>query len=257
MHTCFCDGKSTPEEMVLSAIEMGLECIGFSGHSYTPDNEETEVGMSDEVFTLYKKEIHRLRDMYADKIRILCGIEMDYYSENDTSGFDYIIGAVHEIRVGDNRIVVDWKAEDQRYSIDTFFGGDPMDFAECYFETVADVVRKTECDIIGHFDLLTKFCEKDRVFDTQDPRYIRAWKSAADRLLRYGIPFEINTGAMSRGWRTTPYPAPDIVEYIKDHGGRFIFSSDSHDRKTICYKFDELERLYSEQFKDLAVVTEI
>ena len=33
MHTAFCDGKNTPEEMVLRGIEMGLSVIGFSVHS--------------------------------------------------------------------------------------------------------------------------------------------------------------------------------------------------------------------------------
>ena len=35
VHTNYCDGKNTPEEMVLAAIEKGMECIGFSVHSYT------------------------------------------------------------------------------------------------------------------------------------------------------------------------------------------------------------------------------
>ena len=35
-HTSFCDGKNTPEEIVLYAIEKGFTSIGFSGHGYTP-----------------------------------------------------------------------------------------------------------------------------------------------------------------------------------------------------------------------------
>ena len=32
-HTVFSDGANTPEEMVLAAIDLGLESIGFSDHS--------------------------------------------------------------------------------------------------------------------------------------------------------------------------------------------------------------------------------
>ena len=32
-HTTYCDGKSTPEEIVLEAIRFGMDTIGFSGHS--------------------------------------------------------------------------------------------------------------------------------------------------------------------------------------------------------------------------------
>ena len=34
-HTTFCDGKSTAEEVVRSAIEKGFTAIGFSGHGVT------------------------------------------------------------------------------------------------------------------------------------------------------------------------------------------------------------------------------
>ena len=36
LHTTFCDGKNTPEEMVLEAIKLGCTEIGFSGHSHLP-----------------------------------------------------------------------------------------------------------------------------------------------------------------------------------------------------------------------------
>ena len=35
MHTTYCDGKNSPEEMIQSAINMGLKTVGLSGHSYT------------------------------------------------------------------------------------------------------------------------------------------------------------------------------------------------------------------------------
>ena len=38
-HTCLCDGKDTPEELVLRALELGCPALGFSGHSYAPYDE--------------------------------------------------------------------------------------------------------------------------------------------------------------------------------------------------------------------------
>ena len=34
-HTSFCDGTASPEEMAEAALRLGLDCLGFSGHSYT------------------------------------------------------------------------------------------------------------------------------------------------------------------------------------------------------------------------------
>ena len=33
MHTVFCDGKNTPEEILEKAIELGFDSIGFSSHA--------------------------------------------------------------------------------------------------------------------------------------------------------------------------------------------------------------------------------
>ncbi len=66
-----------------------------------------------------------------------------------------------------------------------------------------------------------------------------AWQKAVDRLLLAGVPFEINTGGMTRGYRQDAYPAKPIRDYIASHGGRFILSSDSHDTQTLCRQFEE------------------
>ena len=97
----------------------------------------------------------------------------------------------------------------------------------------------TRCDIIGHFDLITKFIEQDPQFDVHHPRYVKAWQGAADTLLKTGRPFEINTGAISRGYRTSPYPAGEIRDYIRAHGGKLILSSDSHQKETIAFRFED------------------
>ena len=39
MHTCFCDGKDTPEEMVQAAIAKEMEAVGVCIHSHTPFDE--------------------------------------------------------------------------------------------------------------------------------------------------------------------------------------------------------------------------
>ena len=234
-HTDFSDGKNTAEEMVLSAISLGLDTLGISDHSH---DTGCDVGVPPGRREEYRGEIQRLREKYAGRIRILCGIERDYYFDDDIV-YDYCIGSVHSIKTEDGDYVfVDWTAEMLSEGVRKHFGGDWMAMAEAYYSLEADVVRKTECDIIGHFDLLTKFNEGASFFDVNDPAYVRAWKKAADELLETGKLFEINMGAISRGYRTAPYPSREIREYIRARGGKFILSSDSHQKETIAYQFD-------------------
>lgn len=239
MHTAYCDGGNTPEEMVLSAIDKGLTTVGLSGHSYT--FFDTSYCMQKADVPRYIREVNYLKIKYFDQIHVLCGVEQDYYSDYPTDDFDYVIGSVHYIRVDGEYIPVDESPAILQFAIDAHFGGDPYALCECYFATVADVVNRTGCDIIGHFDLIGKFNEREKLFDERHPRYVAAWKKAADELLKYDVPFEINTGAISRGYRTQPYPSAQIQAYIREKGGRFVLSSDAHSAEHIAYRFDAYE----------------
>ncbi len=237
VHTSYCDGNDAPEAIVLEAIRSGMDCIGFVGHSYTFFDESYCLTKKKSI--AYRNEINALKEKYRDKIKILCGIEQDFYSEESTENYDYVIGSVHYIKIGDEYTPVDENEQITRQTVKKYFGGDFIAYAEKYFDTVKDVAQKTKCDIIGHFDIITKFNEGDRMFDTSDPRYITAWHNAVDLLLRSSKPFEINTGAIARGYRSFPYPAEDIIKYIKAHGGALLLSSDSHSRDTLCNDFDK------------------
>jgi len=256
MHTIWCDGTDTPQAMVESAMEKGFTCIGFSGHSYVAF--DPAAGMDEKRFGAYIREVRRLQEAYAGKIRILCGIELDYHSlpEHGTKSlsalrnwyretFDYIIGSVHYIPLptqggdaGGGYAAVDDTPEILIEAVRNYYDGDYYRAAQNYYRLVGDVAEHTGCDIIGHFDLFSKFNQKYSLFDETHPRYQEAWKKAADQLSAAGCVFEINTGGISRGWRDVPYPAPQMREYIEGQGGRFLLSSDSHRKDTIGYLFD-------------------
>jgi len=241
MHTLYCDGADTPEQMVLSAIDKGLTTVGVCTHSYS--FYDTSYCIKKEDVPRFIAELHFLRAAYYDRIHILCGVEQDYYSDFPTDDFDYVIGSVHYLKCCGEYIPVDETPEILKEAAEKFFDGDIYALCEAYFRTVADVVNQTACDIIGHFDLISKFTERTDLIDVDHPRYVAAWKAAADELLKTGVPFEINTGAISRGYRTSPYPSAAIIEYIKAHGGELILSSDAHSADAVAYRFEQYESL--------------
>ncbi len=238
IHSTFSDGKNTPEEIICEAINKGMSEIGFSDHSYTFFDESYCI--SKDNIENYKREIQALALKYKDKIKVLCGIEQDFYSAEPTEDYDYVIGSVHYIKVKDDYIPVDESPDTLKAASDKYFGGDILALAEEYFKTVAKVAEKTNCDIIGHFDLITKFNENNALFDENSPRYIKAATDAVISLLKFDRKFEINTGAISRGYRTTPYPSKEILKLILENGGKTVLSSDSHNKDTLCYYFDKL-----------------
>lgn len=235
VHTTFSDGRNTPEEMVRAAIARGMTTIGFSDHSHTAFDKSYCMTRAD--IPTYRAEIAALKEKFKDQIEILCGIEQDFYSDAPTEEYDYVIGSVHYVKIEEEYIPIDEKPEIILDAAKRHFGGDLYCLIEKYYETVAQVTEKTNADIIGHFDLITKFNENGVLFDESNPRYIAAWQTAANRLLKAEVPFEINTGAISRGYRTTPYPAASIRDYLGSHGAQVLYSSDSHRAETLCFGF--------------------
>lgn len=237
IHTTLCDGKNTPEEMVVSAIEKGVKKLGFSGHSYLSFDESYCMRKKD--IPAYKEEINRLKEKYKDKIEILCGIEQDYFSEDVPQGYDYVIGSVHFVEVDGKPYEIDNTEEIFLKIVKEQFKGDFYSLAENYFDLVGKVAINTKADFIGHIDLITKFNEGYKHFDETHPRYVAAFRKAVDSIMPYCKVFEVNTGAISRGYRTEPYPSKQIAEYILKSGGKLILNSDAHSTDNICYQFDK------------------
>lgn len=257
-HSTFCDGKNTPEEMVLGAIDAGCGSLGFSGHSPLPpacDPDGWTMRPGD--VAAYRAEVLRLREKYAGQLAIFLGLEQDLDSPLPTDGYDYLIGSVHSLWAGGVSVSVDHRAEITAAAIREHFGGDPMAYAEAYYRRVAEVPQRTGCQILGHLDLLTKFNQQVPLFDESHPRYAAAAMEAVEAALRADCIFEINTGAMSRGYRTAPYPAPFLLRAIRERCGRICITSDSHSAGTITHGFHEAAELAKAcGFRESWVLTE-
>lgn len=255
-HTVFSDGKNTPEEMVLGALRAGCSSLGFSDHSPMPPAADPDGwSMKPEKVPAFREEILRLREAYAGQLSIFLGLEQDMDSPPPQGGWDYLIGSVHGIWADGLYLAADESAESLDRAVREHFGGDYLAFARAYYRRMAEPVYPF--DIAGHFDLITKSNEGGRRFDEDDPRYRSAALEALEALLERDVIFEINTGAISRGYRTTPYPAPFLLDAIRQRGGRICITSDSHQADTISFAFSQAAALAeSRGFREAWVLTE-
>lgn len=243
-HTKYCDGKNTAAEMVQAAYEKGFTRLGFSGHGYTDFDESYCMSKSD--IPKYLADIAALKKEYAGKMEIYAGVEQDYFSKESADGFDYVIGSVHYVYEDGVYYTVDESAEKTNQIIRECFGGDGLKFAKRYFETVGQVVKKTNADIIGHFDLISKFNEGNCCFDMDAKAYRYAALEAMEELIPTERPFEINTGAMYRGLRREPYPSVSLLKELQKRNGQILLSSDSHDCDSIGFAFAEITEMVKE-----------
>lgn len=234
-HTNYCDGKDSPEELVKAALNKGFFALGFSSHSYT--EMDKSFAMSAEDAQKYRAELAALKEKYKGKIELYCGIEQDYFSGEPTDCYDFVIGSVHYVLKNREYIAVDDTAEIVKDAVERLYGGDFDALAEDYFALVAKAPEKTNADIIGHFDLVSKYSEKNGYGES--PRFLAAAEDAVKALVPLGLPFEINTGAMAKGVRSIPYPSPEILKIIKKYGGEIMLSSDCHDKNYLDFAFCE------------------
>lgn len=235
VHSVFCDGKNTPEEIVREAIERGGSSIGFSGHGYTPF--DLRYCMKD--MDGYVQEITRLKKVYGDRIRIYLGVEEDMLAPVERDRFDYIIGSAHYIYVDGEYCSVDSGVDYIERCLE-HFGNDPVKLTQAYYSNFCTYIKSRKPDIVGHFDLITKYSEVKPELGLQN----ESCGCVAERYLaeaaESGCVFEVNAGAMARGLRSKPYPAENLLHVLKKKGARVLLSSDSHEMSQLAYRFDDL-----------------
>jgi histidinol-phosphatase (PHP family) len=236
--------------MVEFALAKGFDSLGFSGHS---SMSYGSYGIPYAKLEAYKKEIRDLQAEYGGSFPIFLGMEVDMYSDAPQTGFDYLIGAKHYFKFGDEMVDFDRSAERVREVIDTWFGGDGMAFALRYYEELADLPQYGKFDFLAHYDIHTKNIEQMPFVDVTDKRYLDAAKETIHALRPHIGLFEVNTGAIARGYRTTPYPQPELVKEFKAAGYGAVITSDCHDGSKLDQSFDMAVELlkscgYTEHF---------
>lgn len=241
-HCTFCDGKDSVEDLVQKAISLGFTDIGFSSHGYHPLDE---ISLDDESEKAWMAEVAAMKEKYADKIHVWQGVEEDMSGRNyQDYGLDYIIASVHFVATPlRGWRAVDYSCEMAEDIIRSDFGGDWLEYCKAYYREVAGIAQRPEADIVGHLDLVTKYNEGGKYGAFDDPAYLNIVCPVIDRLVEAGKIFEINTGAIARGYRSDPYPDVRLLKYIQKKGGKILFSSDCHDKDFLDVAFGRAKEL--------------
>ena len=246
-HTTFCDGADSAEELVRHALSLGFISLGFSGHSYYPDC--SHYCMSPEGTLQYQAEIRRLQAAYQDRITVRLGLELDYFSQVDLAPYEYIIGSVHHFRDPSSHIfyAFDGSADHFRQMLDQSFNGNILALARAYYSMLAQLVTQPQqgrrIDIVGHFNLITKQNRVHHLIDESDPAYQKIAYEALRACAQTGAIFEVNTGAMARGYANEPYPNLEMLRWLHELKAPVIVTSDCHAMACLDFAFEEARQL--------------
>lgn len=253
-HSIYCDGKDTIEVMALEAINKGFNVLGFSGHGNCRNVDD--YSMDENNTKKYIEDVLAVKEKYQDQINIFLGVEQDVLGQRfkKHDPYDYIIGSVHFVKARDKYLAVDFSSDVTKEIVEYY--GSFLNYAKSYFEEVKKIADMDEVDIVGHVDLLTKFNENEEFIKFDDPDYLKLAYNCIDQLLAKNKIFEVNTGAIARGQRKTPYPHKTLLKYIYDHGGKICLNSDCHNKEMLdCYYQESLELIQSCGFTTMMELT--
>ena len=240
-HTTYSDGKSAPEQYILAALRRGFVSLGFSEHA--PTHYHCPCEMKPERIPDYLAEIASLKEKYAGQIEILLGVEYDAHApvERAALGLDFVIGSVHYLKKPDGVYAAGDYTPEVFGELIRDFGG-VREVALEYYRLLCEVIS-LKPDILGHFDLLTKFNSGKRFFDPDEAWYCEIVDDVIRKTAENGVIVEVNTGAIFNGHRKTPYPSEYILRGLYARGVPVTISADAHTPDALGFAFPEAEEL--------------
>jgi len=249
-HSIYDDGRDTIDEMVLSAIDKGFTVLGFSGHSFNHPLDEGS--MSESATEKYIQDVKTAKEKYKDQIEIVLGIEQDSLSDINREDYEYVIGSLHYLIKESQKVPVDYSEEKFEEILNDLYQGDIEAMILDYCDQFEQMIEKGSFEILGHIDLITKYNENEKYFSFDHPMYLQKMKSLIQKAADKGIVFEMNSGAISRGYRTEAYPAQNLLKMIRQANGKLCINTDCHNRDHLdCNIAKCIERAKEAGFTEL------
>ena len=261
-HSCYCDGKATPREMVEFAVALGFKALGFSGHCPLPFANTFSIT----DYEGYCNEIRALQKEYADRIEIRLGLEIDYIPgmlEDFTplieqGGLEYTIGSVHLIpaegcipRSGDDL----WMIDGSRYEtydegLMKHYHGDIRRGVRAYFHQQNAMLERNRPTIVGHPDKIVMH-NRDRYFHEDEPWYRALALETIHLIHELGLICEVNTRGIYKGRHADYYPGKWLLQEMKALRIPVIVSTDAHAPEDLLHTEGAYEYLHDIGYRDV------
>ncbi len=245
-HSTYCDGTHALEAYVQQAIALGMPGIGFSSHA--PIGFKTSWHMMEERLDSYIDELNALTEKYAGQIEVYKGLEVDFIMgrQNRFADFskqlDFIIGSVHYVGQFEDQTYccIDNTTEELERGLNLIYQGDMKQLVTAYYESVVEMLRSTDIDIIGHLDLIKKLNKDNRYFDEREDWYTALIMQTIAQIQASNALVEINTRGFYKGYAAEFYPSRWILKACLDANIPLTINSDAHHPKELAYGFPEV-----------------
>jgi histidinol-phosphatase (PHP family) len=211
------------EDYVKEAIKIGLKELGMSDHAPNVKVHDYGVRMNPSELPIYLKEIENAQKKYKGQIKILKGLEVEYFYDHEDyydflkENVDYLIHGQHYISMSNNMD-----------SLISCFSLTTINQINKYASYMEDAMKSGHFNIFAHPDLyLNSYATFDKYAEDVARRICKMAK-------KHNIILEYNANGYRRGGKNTEngfmpnYPRREFWEIVKECGCRTILGSDAH-----------------------------
>lgn len=232
-HSQYDDGKDAIDENVQKAQERGFTILGFSGHGYYAKDDSS---MTPEKTKQYIQDVRQAQQQAPNGLKIYLGIEEDSMAPiENVEDFDYVIGSVHYLEHNGKIYPIDYSQEQFDEMLKEGYQNDINALAKDYYLAIERQAQNPNIQIIGHLDLIAKYNEDQTYYCFDDPKILSYAKIAIEQLVKAGKIFEMNSGAMAREYRNSPYPSIELLKLIYEANGKILINTDCHHKEYLDY----------------------
>lgn len=245
-HTLYSDGHAEPEEYIKSAVNLGVEILGFSEHSPLPF--ANPFSFKQERKEEYIQKISQLKKQYADTVRIYRSMEMDFIPGISASfarlseefRLDYAIGSVHLVKPDNSDKLwftdgPDYKTYDE--GLNNLFSGDIQKAVRTYYRQINGMIENEVFDVIGHFDKI-KMHNRNRFFLESEEWYTDLVNETINLIAERNLIVEVNTRGIYKKRSETTYPGVESLKTLREKNVRVMINSDAHQPHELLMSYD-------------------
>ncbi len=238
-HTTFSDGKSSVEEMVAGARNIGFTHLGIADHLMAFTVADLE-----EKIPAYRAHMEHIRAAGKEAgLRVYAGLEVDYVPQPawEKAFCRFKKEVAPDYTITGNHFLISEQGQ-----VDFLFSYPWNDVPESernrriseHFNTIARAVRSGLFDFLAHPDFI-RWPSPCGEYDFMEERL-----DIVNALAETGLPVEINTKGYSK--INDFYPARWMLEEIAKRKIPMLISDDAHEASSLGIHFKEAEQRLKE-----------
>lgn len=241
-HSSWCDGKSSPDEIVRRAETLGLASLGFASHGPLPF--PCKWCIQPGTLNDYLSEISHLKKTAG--IPVFAGLEVDYIPgiigpADLADQLDFTIGSVHFVDgEGDFRWEADTNLMMFKEGLERVFRGDVKRAVIRYFTLMREMLRTSTPDVLGHMDRIKMHNTQEFFFDETESWYRDEVSATIELAREKGVIIEVNTRGLYKKRSRESYPGSFGLSRIAELKIPVMLASDAHHQDDLILFFPEV-----------------